>query len=1303
MTTKNNENIMWMVKKADGIIYGPADTETLRRWIQEERVLAGDYISIEDEEEWNLISSNPLFSDLFGEVNSDETEEIRCPRCNAKMILRTARKGKNRGKKFYGCTNYPKCKNTIDLTEMDGKSEIRDIDNPPVFMEQDVKLPVFLQAREKYENSQVYFYETLAIPSELLEEINMANISRDNFYTLNQWRLDYPIGMNQLVDENTTQLLLLVYNILTRGRITLLSRFIENKLKNYFKIKSVKKIDEISYLRPLTTTENSNIRFDGHGTEKKFYESVLSDLLGPYFRKFVIPQVHFSSLLTTKIADEAIKEQRVDFLITLPDKKIVVEIDEEEHDLHKSRDMSRDDMLINAGFEVIRIKNKEVHSKVGPNIEKLYNLLEYYKVKQFTEISNEERYLNAIKIVHQVQITIIEAILAGFIDIRKEGVIYFDAKSIKINKEEASFILKATFEDLLELIDKISSLYNYKIGLKKFHISLFSENITKNNSIVISLDENLVSSIPKFIIQDISFPGVIAHHDRPTNCAEIVSPKESILEYFLQYIFRKEKFLEGQFETICRALTGKDAVVLLPTGSGKSLAFQLASMILPGVTIVIDPIISLINDQIDNLERMGIDRVVGISSQIKDSNLKTQLIQLFGQGQYLFCYITPERFQMKNFRSATKALTISSPISLIAIDEAHCVSEWGHDFRTSYLNIGRISRDYCQFKGRIPPLLALTGTASHSVLRDVQRELQINDFDAIITPKTFDRPELHFLIFKCKSEEKRDILNGILKRVLPGKFGVTFSSFYQSQGKQTKCGLLFCPFVGSTFGVVEVADNISADLSMLIKFYAGKEPKRWRGSLDWNEYKKQTACNFKNNKFPLMVATKAFGMGIDKPNIRYTIHFSIPCSIESFYQEAGRAGRDKSEAKCIIILADDFPKRTTKLLDPKTSPEEIANIMKNERNWDTDDDITRAMFFHAKAFKGVQSEMDSVKDVIDKLGVLSKSRNVNFVIDERQKRISKATDIHDKKDKNSVEKAIHRLLILGVIRDYTINYSTKEFSICLVETDKEQIIENYAKYVAGYNKGRVKTETDKLWIHFNEEFNEFVTSTVRVLIEFIYETIEKGRRRALEEMLNIARTSLKGNSDKLLREGILRHLESKHAEEIGELIKSEEDAGFEVLKKLVDGYETEQGEVIGGIRSPKNAAEIRGQVARYLESTPDHPGLLFLRSLSEVYCVNSDTKIVIQNIAAAIEFAYKKYNIKEDSLYKTLTWLISKVYEKRKQLYRNIVTELLHTVNTDRLAKAIIESPDTEDGMLYEPGIYLFSRVSTEAVNIFNA
>ena len=355
---------------------------------------------------------------------------------------------------------------------------------------------------------------------------------------------------------------------------------------------------------------------------------------------------------------------------------------------------------------------------------------------------------------------------------------------------------------------------------------------------------------------------------------------------------------------------------------------------------------------------MGIDRSIGITSGIGSRNEREQILDAFASGNYLFCYVAPERFQTQPFRERLRTLTVASPVSLIAVDEAHCVSEWGHDFRTSYLNLGRVAREYCSFGGTAPPLVALMGTASKIVLKDVQRELGITDIEAIITPSSFDRPELHFSILKCRSSLKSSLVLGFLNR-MPFDFGMSRGSFFQPAEDHTASGLVFCPFVNSEYGVVDIAKGLSKALGIPVTFYSGGAPRGFEAG-QWNEVRQANAARFRRNQDPLMVCTKAYGMGIDKPNVRYTVHLDLPESIESFYQEAGRAGRDKQRAECAIVVSNDHPSRSERLLNPNTSLEEIARGTKNIP-WQERDDVVRALWFHVQAFKGEAIELDDIQ------------------------------------------------------------------------------------------------------------------------------------------------------------------------------------------------------------------------------------------------------------------------------------------------------------------------------------------------------
>ena len=361
---------------------------------------------------------------------------------------------------------------------------------------------------------------------------------------------------------------------------------------------------------------------------------------------------------------------------------------------------------------------------------------------------------------------------------------------------------------------------------------------------------------------------------------------ESALTEVLQAVFAKQSFREGQLEALVEVMCGRDCAVLLPTGGGKSLIYQMAGICKPGRTIVIDPLIALIEDQQRGLAEHGIDKVVGFSSfQVAHGRLDALLRQVT-LGDALFIFVAPERFQQRRFRDSIKALTQRTPINLAVIDEAHCVSEWGHQFRTSYLTLGKVLREVCKdVYGVSPPLLALTGTASRAVLKDVLTQLAISTESerSIVRPASFNRPELAMATRQCSPEDAPAVLTGNLG-ALPSQFGVPPSEFFRPQAERTFSGLIFCPHVNGQYGIVELQRVSAGVVGFQPAIYSGERVPRERGksiygSREWEQRKREFAESFKSNRIPLMVSTNAFGMGIDKPNIRYVLHYGMPGSI----------------------------------------------------------------------------------------------------------------------------------------------------------------------------------------------------------------------------------------------------------------------------------------------------------------------------------------------------------------------------------------------------------------------------------------
>ena len=267
-----------------------------------------------------------------------------------------------------------------------------------------------------------------------------------------------------------------------------------------------------------------------------------------------------------------------------------------------------------------------------------------------------------------------------------------------------------------------------------------------------------IDALPEIVVRGVGAPVDLPWLPTTATVRPRLAPDvdiEAPLTLLLRDLFGHERFQPGQLRAIRRTLEGEDTVVLLPTGSGKSLIYQLGGLLLPGTTLVVDPLVSLIKDQAERLQRSSIERVAALhSSQARTPQERDEILRSVADGSALFAFITPERLQIQRFRDHLRAATQRQLVGLTVVDEAHCVSEWGHDFRTAYLRLARTLRERCAAPdGEAPPLLALTGTASPSVLRDVLRELAIDGSrpEALQSLPSHDRANLHYRLVKTEN------------------------------------------------------------------------------------------------------------------------------------------------------------------------------------------------------------------------------------------------------------------------------------------------------------------------------------------------------------------------------------------------------------------------------------------------------------------------------------------------------------------------------------------------------------------------
>lgn len=329
----------------------------------------------------------------------------------------------------------------------------------------------------------------------------------------------------------------------------------------------------------------------------------------------------------------------------------------------------------------------------------------------------------------------------------------------------------------------------------------------------------------------------------------------------LKHYFGYDSLRKGQSELIEGILQGKDVLGIMPTGAGKSLCYQLPALMLEGTTIVVSPLISLMSDQVKALNQAGVHAAY-INSSLTENQIRTAL-SYAAQGRYKIIYVAPERLNTQRFLE----FACNGQISMLTVDEAHCISQWGQDFRPSYLEI----EDFLEKLPKRPIVSAFTATATERVKNDIIKSLSLENPVTMVTG--FDRPNLFFSVVARKGGRETD--NSIINYV---------------KKHEDESGIIYC-------ATKKNVDNLHA---LLLQY--GIQAGRYHAGMSLEERKK-SQDDFTYDRIRVMVATNAFGMGIDKSNVRYVLHYNMPQSLEYYYQEAGRAGRDGEEAECVLFFS----------------------------------------------------------------------------------------------------------------------------------------------------------------------------------------------------------------------------------------------------------------------------------------------------------------------------------------------------------------------------------------------------------------
>ncbi len=809
--------------------------------------------------------------------------------------------------------------------------------------------------------------------------------------------------------------------------------------------------------------------------EEDFFFRQLPEVLGEALAKLALQLIETQRPVTSVVNTEYAKhwlgqtfhEQRLDFTLEYPQpiegyKGMIIEVDGPQHEETSQEilDQNRDRASHQNGWApTLRLKVTEwgsIAEKLKPLKEALSHKVfrPYLQNLEIPLYKEEEGRMAMVALlapvgIARLQQTLIQMLLRGQVSLAN--------KAIEIAVVEHDIPCAAlAFKDLYELFDHYNACLQTPLELPEINLTVFSDKhyeqseISSAQSVPIAhisqverqFDIVCEISLLRRTFSQINLPFAQQPHHYLQICSihawfeptplltsahvpfkplteklenDRYKTTQQLLphmEYLLQSIFRKKSFRPGQLPILNLALSGSSVIGLLPTGGGKSLTYQLASLLQPGHVLVVDPIKSLMHDQLEGLSQNLLTNSTYINSSVK-GEARHQANEDIQKGRCQFIFVSPERLQIPGFRDQLSALYHHGQyFSYAVIDEAHCVSEWGHDFRTAYLSLGENIREYCLTANGAPiSVFALTATASFDVLADVQRELSpmngnlIGD-ECLVQLHTTKRHELQFKIERVSvanelklnkektgkpandaeiqkliGEAKRAKLNELLLGVpqQTARFNqnpddcleeaergeVDFRKIQLSEMRfdsdflidNKNAGIVFCPHRSWYFGVTDLFNSKEQKQGIyenLPKIFANKGTFMGAdddGLIDGKNISNQDM--FKANELNLLVATKAFGMGIDKPNIRYTVHITHPQSIESFVQEAGRAGRDRKIAISHIIVSDEklFP-RPRREGQPYDEQERISLDQK------------QLLYFHNNSFRGQEREKRNIHELL---------------------------------------------------------------------------------------------------------------------------------------------------------------------------------------------------------------------------------------------------------------------------------------------------------------------------------------------------
>ena len=1024
-------------------------------------------------------------------------------------------------------------------------------------------------------------------------------------------------------------------SFLERGYPTRPTHYLENKIKEFNPDFSWDDVEapQSTMIRPFRPNWDDTIKgFDEKRLfpARTFFNDLIDEHLAEYsfIKNLIIPECKFGDILMDPVKAGARPDWAVDFFLPCAD--LAIEIDGSQHGSDKANlsDGKRDRIFRKYGIRTHRIETK----KINENSDGIRNY--FSGLKKILDDNEEIQLIKEFISNNEYDLKSINYDLTGLARLQRLIVALLEQKQIK---NGACLELKTDFQPLLDWPDLALKDLNNTYDLLKFHfpnspkfpeiqcilVEEFSESsstIKIDLSIFRNLDDTpLTNNIISVLNSQLN---VLYRWDskEPTKTPKICPAQSNFdgkvikqkrglkqnLEQLNSIIFGLGEFRTGQFEIISSAIESHSVLGLLPTGGGKSLCFQSLGAIEFGCTIVVCPITALIRDHVLELQQFGFNQRAAFVSA-ETSKEQGNIFQKLEDGSLKFLFLSPEQFQKPEVRQTLARLTQNNRVSRFVIDEVHCISEWGHDFRTAYLNLAYTIE---KFAPGIP-VLCLTATAAVKVIKDIQIEFKISD-DDIVYSMDQSRTELSFKVQKTSNKL------GDLQKIL----------VYRDKNKsinKTDAMIVFSSRANDSrteLGVPGISQNVRRVLGNAnIGVFSGKKPKHFdlvseltniskpaKPIKNYNEYKAEVQKQFKANQLDGIVATKAFGMGVNKPNVRLVVHYGMPQSLETLYQEAGRAGRDKKPADCVTLFTpgSNIPEATH---SADTTMETLELIQKKIIN--SGGDLSLQLFFLTQNSKKVELELqECIKELeflrsfgAESLVIVSEDLNQDSdpQVDDGEAQAGEYNITKEKrKNRERIkEKIIFRLKQLGFVKDWTVlDFIKGIYEVDWTDQDSNMLADSILNMIRKYSEAEdgVVKYSEKI-AYAEQQKADTEKALIKVLLEWNYEHFVYQRRQSLKNIYDACNSF--ENSDKF-KQTIESYFQTNKAfSELPSIINlNAKDVPLPIRSIILTKD--------GNLKSAGKRHQMTINLMKYLEAYRDNPGLNLLSSLLRLADDNFD-------------------------------------------------------------------------------------------------